>query len=94
MKEYEKPSDDMISLRTLSYYEEEANSIDISFLKDSEIIKKTKSTKKAEELREQKSAQKRTKKRQRKRNSRSSQRNNRRKKRRTNSKRSQRRPSN
>ena len=54
MREYEKPSDDMISLRTLSYYEEEANSIDISFLKDSEIIKKTKSTKKAEELREQK----------------------------------------
>ena len=50
MKEYEKPSDDMISLRTLSYYEEEANSIDISFLKDTEIIKKTKSTKKAEEL--------------------------------------------
>ena len=46
MKEYEKPSDDMISLRTLSYYEEEANSIDISFLKDSEIIKKQKVQKK------------------------------------------------
>ena len=50
MKEYEKPSDDMISLRTLSYYEEEANSIDISFLKD--LVKENKE--KEEELKNMK----------------------------------------